>query len=329
MPSVLDQSVAIGKEATYGTRVDPTRGYEVTADDWQRDVEQLENTGLRSGKHTILADRRRPIDLGATGALEGAVTTSGMGLLLAGLLGTASGPSQIGNSGAYSETFATNSVGPSSSYSVQVARVDSAGTTRVFDYSGAVATGFNFAADAGAEFTYRIDYAAQGEDVGTLTPPVYPADNQMFIYSDLTLSVNDVATTSITSFSFDGDLGLDVDRRFLRGNARRLRPIRSGEPTFSGTLTAEFADLALWQIFKDGTNCSLKLRAETSKAIGQDGTTSVFPSLEITMPTCRLDGSSPTASTTDLTTLDAPFTVVWDGVNPAVEITYTSADSTN
>ena len=327
MSSVLDQYVSAGVEATYGVAVAPTRAYEVTEDTWTREVEQLTNTGLRAGKHTQLESRRRPIDLGATGSLAGAVTLNGMGFLLDGLLGGRDAPTQIGSTGVYEHNYQTNTDGPDKSYTIQVARVDSEGVTYAYDYSGCVATGFNFAANSGAELTYRIDYAAQGEDINTTaTEPVYPAENEMYIYSDVSLLINDVLTNSVTSFSFDGDLAMNVDRRFLRGNARRLQPKRNGEPVFSGTLSAEFQGTEIYDLFKDGTTFSMSITAQTRTAISDDGNN--FPSFNITLPAVRFDGSSPVSSTGDLTTIDAPFSVVWDGTNNAVNMTYVTTDST-
>ena len=325
MASTLDQYISIGKESTYGTAITPTRSFEATEDNWQREVEQLTSDGLRAGKHTQLDDRRRPIDLGANGSIGGAITKNGMGILLDGLLGATTGPTQSGATDAYETSFETTSSGPEESFTVQVVRVDSGGTKRAFDYAGAVATGFNFALDSGAELTYRIDYAAASEEEqASPTDAIYVADNEMWIYSDCSLKIDGTVSDSITSFSFDGDLALDTGRRFIRGDAARRKPIRSGSPAFSGTLSGEFAGLDLWEKFKDGDTFSIELVAEASAVIPS---ATLKESFTVKLAACRFDGSSPQASVDGLTTIDLPFTVVHDGTNSAVEILAVSTDS--
>ena len=325
MASTLDQYVSIGKESTYGTAVSPTRAYEADEDNWQREVEQLESPGLRAGKHAGQEDRRRPIDLGAGGSIGGAVMKTGMGLLFDGLLGTTSGPTQNAATDAYEQKFETAASPSGKFYTVQVGRVDSGGTLRAFDYTGCVATGFNFALDSGSELSYRIDYSASKEVAqASSTEPVYVSDSEMWIYSDIRLELDDTTTDTITSFSLDGDLALDIDRRFIRGDAARQAPLRSGEPSFSGTLGAEFDGLDIWEKFKDGDTFKLELIAEASAVIS--GST-LKPTFKITLPACRFDGSSPQASIDGLTTIDAPFTALWNGTDAAMTIDIISEDT--
>ena len=328
MASVLDQYLSVGKETTYATAVAPTRAYEASEDTFQRESEQITNSGFRAGKHAGLDSRRSAIDLGATGSIAGAATLSGMGLLLEGLLGSAT-ITQAGSSAAYTQTFETTTAGPDESYTIQMARATSGGVLQAFNYSGATATGFNFAANSEAELSYRIDYSAASEDTtSSPTAPAYPAGNEMFIYSDVTLAINGTTTTAITSFSLDGDLAMNTSRRFLRGDARRAQPIRQGEASFSGNISAEFANLDLYNLYKNDTTFALTITAATTTAIATDGGTTYFPTLSLEMPACRLDGSSPTASTSENTTLDSPFVALWNESDPALTITYITADTT-
>ena len=47
-----------------------------------------------------------------------------------------------------------------------------------------------------------------------------------------------------------------------------------------------------------------------------------FPFFLVTLPVCKWTGSTPVASLDDLTTIELPYTVLFNGTAPAVTITY-------
>ena len=47
-----------------------------------------------------------------------------------------------------------------------------------------------------------------------------------------------------------------------------------------------------------------------------------YPFFHVTMPVCKWTGSTPVASLDDLTTIELPFTVLDNGTDAAVTITY-------
>lgn len=324
MSSILDQVVQIGVESTFGSAVAPTRAYEAKADTFSRDVEYVDSIGFRRDLQTIRSDRSDTISLGATGSIECDVLDKGMGLLLQHALGTSAGPTQQGSTTAYLQTFSSDDTGPTGSYTVQVSRVDSGGTLRAFTYEGSTVTGFNITQGLGEATRLTVDFDSETEQTSTAeATPSYPASTDVFTYTDATVEIDDSAVTNFTSFSLDADLAMKTDRRFLKGSATKGQPKRSGVPSYTGTIDAEFLDLTQFNAFTAGTLFKLVFKATMSTAI--EG--AYYPYLYVTLPSCKWTGSTPVASLDDLTSISLPFTVLDNGSDAAVQITYQSTDT--
>jgi hypothetical protein len=324
MSSILDQVVQIGVESTYGTAVAPTRAFEAKADTFSRDVEYIESVGFRRDMQTIRSDRHDTISLGAAGSIECDVLDKGMGLLLQHALGTSSGPTQQGATPAYLQTFTSDDTGPTGSYTVQVSRNDSAGTLRTFTYEGSTITGWNLSQELGAATSMTFDFDSETEQTSTAeATPAYPSSTDVFTYTDATIEIDDSAVTNFTSFSLDADLGMKTDRRFLKGSATKSQPKRSSVPSYTGSISGEFADLSDYTKFINGTTFKLEFLATMGTAIAG----AYYPLIHVTLPVCKFTGSTPVASISELSTIDLPFVVLDNGTDAAVQITYQSTDT--
>ena len=323
MSSILDQVVQVGVESTYGTAVAPTRAYEAKADTFTRDVEYLQSVGFRRDMQTIRSDRDDTISLGATGSIEFDLLNKGAGLLLQHVLGSTSGPTQLGATSAYRSTFATTDTGPTGSSTIQVSRVDSGGTLRPFTYEGCVATGFNIAQDLGSNLSFTLNFDAENEQTSTgEATPAYPSSATPFNYTQAVIAIDGSAATNFTSFSLDGDLAMDTARRFLNGSATKSQPKRSGVPSYTGTITAEFASLTDYNKFVNGTEFSINASWNGAEIASPYNFECV-----ISIPVAKFTGSTPVASLDSLTTVDLPFTVLDNGSSAPITMTYTSTDT--
>tara|TARA_R110001583_G_scaffold28729_2_gene101483 strand:- start:343 stop:1320 length:978 start_codon:yes stop_codon:yes gene_type:complete len=323
MSSILDQVVQVGVESTYGTAVAPTRAYEAKADTFTRDVEYLQSVGFRRDMQTIRSDRDDTISLGATGSIEFDLLNKGAGLLLQHVLGSTSGPTQLGSTSAYRSTFATTDIGPTGSSTIQVSRVDSGGTLRPFTYEGCVATGFNIAQDLGSNLSFTLNFDAENEQTSTgEATPAYPSSADPFNYTQAVIAIDGSAATNFTSFSLDGDLAMDTARRFLNGSATKSQPKRSGVPSYTGTITAEFASLTDYNKFVNGTEFSINASWNGAEIASPYNFECV-----ISIPVAKFTGSTPVASLDSLTTVDLPFTVLDNGSSAPITMTYTSTDT--
>ena len=324
MASILDTFCGVAEESTYGTAITSGfRGYEAQSDSFTREVEYIESVGFRQALQTVRSDRHDTISIGASGAIETDVLTKGHGLLLKHMLGGSSGPTQQGGTAAYKQTFETSDDGPSGSYTVQLPRVDSAGSLQSFTYEGCVPTGFTITQNLDEALKLTCDFDSENEQMSTsASSPTYPTDADVFVFTDATIEVAGSAINTFTSFSLTGDLGMNTERRFLKGSATKLQPARSAIPSYTGSLEGEFTN-AQYEAFRDGTIFQLELICAKSTAIAG----SYYPTFHVTLPKCKFTGSTPVASTDDLTRLSLPFTVLWDGSNAAVKVEYTSTDT--
>ena len=247
-----------------------------------------------------------------------------MGLILQHALGGSSGPTQQGGTAAYLQTFETNDVGPATSYTVQVAKADSNGGLQSFTYEGSVITGWNISADLGSAVSMTFSFDSEAEQNSTaLAAASYPSSTDVFVYTDCTIELDDSAVNSFTSFSLDADLGMATSRRFLKGSAVKGQPLRNALPSYTGSLSGEFQTMGNYEKFVAGTLFKLEFIATMGTAIAG----SYYPLFHVTMPKCVFTGSTPTASLSELTTIELPFTVLDDGSNAAVKIEYQSTDT--
>tara|TARA_Y100000310_G_scaffold198828_1_gene198814 strand:- start:458 stop:1441 length:984 start_codon:yes stop_codon:yes gene_type:complete len=325
MSSILDQVVQVAVESTYGTASGATpRAYEAKADTFTRDVEYIDSVGFRRDLQTIRSDRSDTVSLGATGSIEMDIQNKGLGLLLQHALGTAVAPTQQGSSAAYLQTYSSDDTGPTGSYTAQVSRVDSGGTLRPFTYEGSVITGWNITQDLGAATSLTLNFDAENEQTSTGEfTPAYPSNSDVFTYTGAAIEIDDSAVTSFTSFSLDADLAMKTDRRFLKGSATKSQPKRNGVPSYTGTISGEFASLTQFAAFVAGTVFKLEFTVTGPTAI--EG--AYYPMFKVTLQACKWTGSTPVASLDDMTTIELPFVVLDNGSAPAVVIEYQSTDT--
>ena len=320
MASPLDTRVGIGKEATYGTAVAPTRHFEARSDPWQRSVSRVDSSGFRSGRLAQRGDRDKQITLGATGSIETAFFTAGMGLLLENLLGSNVAPAQIGATGTYNASFAADGDGPSTSATVQVVRVLN-GTERGFDYAGCVPTNFTLGVTQGEAVMLNVDYDARSEAKQSApTAGTYVAADP-FTWEECSVSIDGTVVGTFQSFNLDADLMLRTDLHFLQGTAVKDQPRRNAAPSFSGTLEGIPDDLDLFDKFADSETFPVVFSATNG------GSGATLRSFTVTLPACKFTGSTPNAQLDGLTTQSIPFTAFHDGTAAPVTIATVSPDS--
>lgn len=322
MASVLDTAVGIAKESTYGTFETPTRGYEAKSDNFALEQNVIESLGFYGGRHTIVSDRRVVLPKGASGTLEFDLLNKGLGLLLQGMLGTVAGPTQVGATTAYTTTIETAADDPGDSYTLQVHRVTSAGTTLGHTYLGGVVTGWTLSQDIDQFTSLSVDMAfstANNTDAdGTIS---YPTSATPFHWGQCVVAVNST-DTDVRSCSLTADLGMKTDRYFLTGSTSMSQPVRSTLPRFSGELETEYVSDTIYDLAVAGT--AVPITMTWTGGLIEAGHNF---SLTVTLQECVFDIVNPSAAVEDLPSVTMPFTVLWDESNPAVSIVYKSSDT--
>jgi len=322
MPSILDNAILVGKETTYGTPAALTRGYEAKADTWKREQEALESVGFRAGMHALRSDRRKQITMGAAGEIELDALTNGLGLLLQGVFGSVSGPTQQSATPAWLSTFATTSAASDVSFTIQKLVTNNAGAQQAFTYHGAMVSEFSLTQDVGGLLVAKFAFDAEDEDRTTAAgTPTYPATGVPFDWTQAAVTVDSVAVDA-TAFSFNASMGLKTDRRFLRSSSLKRQPLRTAVPDYTGELSAEFANTTQYDRFVSGAVVPIVATwtgAVISGAFSQR--------IQLTLPAVQFDGDTPEASLDDMTMQPMPFKVLHNGSAPAVTLTYQSTDT--
>jgi len=259
--------------------------------------------------------------MGGEGALEIDVMSTGFGYLMQGMFGTCSAPIQTGATSQYIVTATT--VGETAiSYTVQLQRVDTAGTQRVFEHEGGMVTDWELSQDVGGLLMANI--GMDFEDVTTGASPItpsYSASNAPFdwVMSSCTVAA---AATNVSSFNLKVDASLKTDRRFMRTSALKLQPVRSGLPSMEGSIDVEFSDLTEYALFAAGT-----VSAIVMTWTGAEVESGYDFEIVLTMPACQFTGDTPQASLSELPTLSMPFTVLDNGTDAAITMLYKTSDT--
>lgn len=326
MTSVLDTAIHVGKESTYGTPVTPTRSFEGYADSFKRAQDRLESTGFRAGMQAVRSDRVVQVNMGGAGSLEVDVLDKGMGLLLEGLLGSTTGPTQVGATTAYTQVHDSSSTGPSESYTVQVIRPLVDGSTQQFTHHGAKPTGWSISQDSGGLLKLNIDFDFEDVDTDTAAASAaYVASTTPFSWQDAVVTIDSVAFDYATDFEFTADLSQHVDRRYLKSTAPlKSVPVRSGIPEYTGTVTADFSRTDEYADWVSGAVFPISVKWSGATDAIESGYTFEF---EVSLPACQWTGESPESSNTALTAQPLPFKALDNGTDPVVTVNIQSTDT--
>lgn len=300
---ILDASINVGLEGSYGTVATTWHAYEGQEDSWERKAQILESVGFRAGMETVLDTRRRSISLGGSGSIKVTPLTAGMDTLLRHSLGN-------GSFAAGEGLYEHSSNGPSGTMSVQVNRPGIDGGAQVFTHLGAAVTGLSIDQDIDklALITVEYDYREVVTNLvgGSLT---YDNDAHPFAWDDCTIRV-DGTIVPATKFSVKVEHGMNVDRRYLKGSSLKSQPRRAAVPTITGSIDVEWTPShTLYQAWLD----QAVLEVEVTWSLGGQA-------MVVTMPACMVDGSSPKVSLSDVPKMSVPFKALDNLTDPAISI---------
>lgn len=323
--ATLDSAIQLGKESTYGTYSAPTRGYEAKEDNFTANIVPLESIGFRAGIEATRTDRVIMMDKGGTGSIQVDFLNKGMGLLLQGCLGGLIAPVQQAATIAYKATFQSQPEGPIESFSVQVLRSRIGSTLDTFTHLGTMFTGWSLSQNNNGYLVLNADLDFQTVITAqAAAATVYPTAATPFHFGQAKLQINAVDFANVTDFQFGTDLGMKVDRFYLRNNQLKDKPIRQAIPTYSGTIQTDYTDLARYAEFKAGTIVQNVTVIWTGSLIAS----TYYNEVKLTLPAVMWTGESPKASLSGFTTQPLPFKVLDNGTDPAVKLEVTSIDTT-
>ncbi|WP_328950476.1 phage tail tube protein [Streptomyces sp. NBC_00184] len=316
----LDASIGIGQEDTYGTLSPIVEGYEGQADSWKTTREFIESVGFRAGMQTARADRRNIVNMGGEGELEVDLLDAGAGSLLRSAFDKVT---VTDAAGVRTTVLETSDVSEAPSFSAQMVRPGTDGSKVAYKHLGCVATEWSLSAEVEEAVKLSVSFDFQDvthtSDSAQVVAPVYPADAFPYDWTRTSVVLSrggSAVAFDATSLELTGELGMKTDRRFLRANELKKKPIRNAVPTYEGTLEGEFsaASLGLYEAFIAGEVCSVKVTFAGVLA---------GASLTVEAPAIQFTGESPEASTDEVTVHNLPFRVLDPGDSTAaIKLTY-------
>jgi len=268
------------------------------------------------------------------------VGEGGMFLLMRDLLDEAGALANVSNSTSMRKlTLKTNSAGPSlatpNSISVMVGRVDVDQARRQTVYSGCTPTDWELSASAGGTDPIQLNINYDWVNRKVQAPSSdssysAPALNKLwkgdeYAWPDLVVTVGGVQIGTLSSFTLAVNRGLNVERRYLRGDAAKQQPIRNAAPTYGATLECDYdattaALLEKWGA--DGLTGPIVATLTGRNDYKTSGASAVYPSIKFTLANAKVEGAEPEMDLGDLTTIGLELSGVdpGDGSTPVMQI---------
>lgn len=323
MSAVQDAFVGWSEESTYGTAVLATKFIEFTSESFAGKYERIDSEGFRAGQRVLHKDRWQPNAKGAEGSLEAEVCDGNFGQLLKHMLGTiASGAP----SGGFTTHTATMGDLKGKSLTVQVARVDNAGTLSPYTYTGSKIKSWELssAVDGILKLSLEMDCAKENIGAGAgglaLATPTYNSTAQLFTFVAATVTVN-AAEYGVSDVSFKGDNGLNTDRWLHLAAGGKREPLEEALREFTFEIKGEYETLL-----------HINRVASTTAAGAQTALTATWNSpqggqLLVTIPVARFDTGPVNNDGAKVVLHSLTGKALWDGSTSPISIAYKSKDA--
>jgi hypothetical protein len=333
--SGLGSSLGIAAESTVGTIVSPTRWIEYNSESLSLDKAAIQGQGLRGGGLYARSARRVLVTRNAGGSVDLDVATSGMGLPFKAMLGASA--SAVVSGSAYQQVHTPASL-YGQSLSVQKLVPNSAGTLVPFTYNGCKVTDWELSCDVGSILALALTLDAWDETTATSAgTPSYSASTSVFHFKQGVVTLGGTPSTTSGVVSVSGGSTVAVVRgASVRGsngittgdeNQRFGTKVQQQENdwrSLGGNLDLDFVNQAtVYDLFSADTATALQLTFTGTTAISG----SVYPTLEVIVPSIRFDGETPQVGGPDVISTSADFTGLDDGTNAAVQIRYVTPDT--
>ena len=323
----IETQLGTKDETTYGTAVTVDRFVPFLSESIQPETFRTRTPGLRAGKRTARTDEYVAGVTGYAGSIEIPVESVGFGVWLKRALGGVSTSGPTGGAYQHVGVIDPDVCVPSFTMQVNRAFAPCAVTDQAFTWEGCQVSSWelNVSVDEVVKFTAEI-VAEDGTTGTALASASYPAGEPLS-WSKASLTVGGSAVP-VTSFSLKCNNNLKTDRHYLQNSPRRSQAARDDFPEVTVEFEADFSSLTQYNRFvaetAAGTRAALVFAATSVTAI----TTGVFPGVSISLPAVDFTELSVAVEGTEMLMQSITGTVLDDGTNEPISMTYTSADST-
>lgn len=336
----LDAQVGFAAETVVGTPVTPVKFVEFNSESLAWKPTFVEPTGLRVGRKHKRASRLVQSRKTVEGSLELEWPTKGIGLLVAHMLGSSGVPVVIAASSAFKQIHTPGGfVGKG--LTIQVGKPEPSGTVRPHTYSGCKIKSWEFklASDGIATLALEID----GWDEATATALAtasYVTGAEVFNFQqgvlklggtpatasgELAVTSGVAVTTVITEISIKGETPMATERYGIGQSGTKKEQLENDIPTITGSLSAEFNRVELYDLMKNNTTFALDF-ALTGSAIPSGGGNNNL--LSFILPACKLKEAAPSVEGPDIVQMTSAFEAYDNEIDAPLQIKIVSADTT-
>ena len=333
MTMMADSSIGIKEEATYGTGVTPDHFPEFLSENFTWKPSYMVGQGMRPGSRVARQERRILGKNWVEGDMEIEACTRGAGIFWRALMGQSTS-TIIGAGPAYQHNFTLSNSDPIPTYTIQKGiPLVGGGAVQPYTFRGMACTKGSISMPDGEVLRLRTSWT--GKDLDTATAyasPSFPTSGQeLFTYWMAAMTVGGVVTqptttalasggtavTNIKNFSLDIDNKLDTNGYTLGSGGKQSRRPVLGTTEITGRFTAEYDANTYRDLFIANTAVPIVLTLTSTTQLQ----TSVYNTLQIVLPSVKLDGDIPKASRDGVVTLDCGFTVLDGGVAGVAPVT--------
>lgn len=308
MATVLDSSIGLKAESTYGTGVTVDQFIEFVSESLNWRNEYVQSAGQRVGARVDRSAGRVLSKVSAGGTIVTEAWTKGLGRIIAAALG-ASTSTETADTGVYLQVHTPLKNAPHPSYTIQKGIAPTGGgSVQPYTFHGAQCEQLEIDFSNSEIVKLSTEWNAVEVDTGTAyASPSYPASNDLLgfvhggIYLGQTITKATTTTPATTAGSQAANVvggkitvknNLDTDGYNLGGAGKRTRRQEVGKLEISGTLEIELTDAVLRDALLNQTRLSLLLEFVHPSQIGA----SSHPMLQVHIPAIVLEGSLPEAS---------------------------------
>lgn len=325
MAIVSDAQYGMVDEVTFGTAATVSRFLEYNEQSMKQNIERIESAGKRPSRRVLPSTHRQTGRAGAEGDVEFEIHNKGFGLPLKHMMGTiaTSNPDAASSPTVY-EHFAT--VGPldSKSFTCQLGRTGTDGTTRAFTYSGCKVAEWEISCEVDGTVMLKLSIDSREESTGVaLASASYATATIPLTWMGGSVTIAG-SEHEVTNATLSGNNGLKTDRFFMSATSpgkKRVQLEATELREYTGSLEADFIDLTAYNRFVNGD-----IVAVTYKFEGGVIEDAFKYALEITLPAVQFDGETPDDD--DVPKQSLPFKVL-DNADPdgPVQLLYRTSDA--
>lgn len=337
--SGLDAQFGFASESVVGTAVTPSKFVEFISEDIKESPTWLEPTALRVGRKYKRAGRVVKSRTTIEGSLTFEVSSRGIGLLVARMLGSAATPVQIASTSAYKQIHVPGDH-RGKSLTVQVGRPEpGTGTVVPFTYRGMKIKSWEFSVSDGEVAQLKIDFDGMAGTNATALASASFVSAEVFNFSQTTLKLGGTPATAsgelavtggtavatvIKKIAIKGETPMATERFGLGSAGIKAEPLENGTPSITGTLDAEFSKVELYDVYQAGTTTALQLTMTGSAIPSGGGATDLF---DIILPACKLKEAAPTVDGADIVQMSTGIEAYDNEADAPIQIKIVSADT--